>query len=69
VYNIKVPVCPDKTVDEYFMYTSIRSDGFAGLNVRNGPHGAISSNEPSDGTVHYVCEKDFDTQVFLSEAK
>lgn len=47
----------------------MRSHGFSGLNVRNGPYGAVSSDEPSDGTVHYSADKEMDKDSFLLESK
>ncbi|UPT77697.1 hypothetical protein MN086_00805 [Sulfurovum sp. XGS-02] len=69
MYNTDAPLYPETKTDEYFIYTSIKSSGFAGLNVRNGPYGALSSNEPSDGTVDYSADKDMDKDTFLSESK
>ncbi|WP_417534866.1 DUF6985 domain-containing protein [Marinobacterium stanieri] len=69
MYNTDAPPYPEINCDEYCIYTSIKSDGFSGLNVRNGPYGALSSCEPSDGTVHYSGDKDMGTETFLTESK
>jgi hypothetical protein len=69
MYNIDAPEYPETITDEFFMYTSIKSDGFAGLNVRNGPYGGLSSDEPSDGTVDYSADKHMDKDIFLAESK
>lgn len=69
MYSTDPPPYPETKTDEYFVYTSIKSDGFAGLNVRNGPYGALSSSERSDGTVHYSGDKDMDKETFLAESK
>jgi hypothetical protein len=46
-------------------YTSLKVEGFAGLKVCNGPYGAFSSQDPSDGNVHFRCEKEIDEDSFL----
>lgn len=69
MYDTEAPPFPETKMDEYFIYTSIKSQGFAGLNIRNGPYGALSSNELSDGTVDYCADKDMDRDTFLSESK
>lgn len=69
MYNTDIPEYPEIITDQFSMYTSIKSGGFAGLNVRNGPYGALSSAKPSDGTVDYSADKDMDRDFFLAESK
>lgn len=69
MYDTDAPEYPETITDKYFMYTSIKSDGFAGLNVRNGPYGALSNDEPSGGTVKYSADKEMDKDIFLAESK
>ena len=66
MYSVNPPKYPETIVDEYFKYTSKKVEGFAGLQIRNGTYGAVSSPEASDGEVHFCCDRDLDTQVFLS---
>lgn len=65
MYNVNPPEYPETNVDEYFKYTSKVVDGFAGLQIRNGIYGAVSSSDSSAGDVHFCCDKALDTEVFL----
>ncbi|MFC3193209.1 DUF6985 domain-containing protein [Marinicella sediminis] len=67
--NKNAPTYPDTSSDEFFIYTTIKSPGFDGLNVRNGPYGALSSKAPSDGTVVFCADKGLDCSIFLAESK
>ncbi|BHH82383.1 DUF6985 domain-containing protein [Desulforhopalus sp. 52FAK] len=66
MYNVNPSKYPKTNVDEYFKYTSTIVDGFAGLQIRNGMYGSVSSSEASDGEVHFCCDKELDTELFLS---
>ncbi len=65
MYNVEVPTYPDISIDEYFKYTSRIIDGVSGLQVRNGPYGAVSSSAKSDGLIHFCGDKDLQTELFL----
>ena len=69
MYNTNAPRFPDISTDEYFMYTAKQVDGFVGLQIRNGPYGAISSDKLSDGTIHFCCDKDMAPEQFLEVAE
>ncbi len=66
MYSVNPPKYPETIVDEYFKYTSKKVEGFSGLQIRNGVYGAVSSPEATDGEIHFCCDKDLDTQIFLS---
>ena len=66
MYSVNPPKYPETKVDEYFKYTSMIVDGFSGLQIRNGVYGSVSSSEASNGEVHFCCDKDLETESFLS---
>jgi Domain of unknown function (DUF6985) len=68
MYSVNPPDYPETLTDEDFKYTSIQVPGFVGLQVVNGPYGAKSSEHPSDGTVHFCCDKEMQTEEFLEIA-
>lgn len=63
--NVEVPEFPSLSNDEYFKYTTKKVVGFSGLQIRNGPYGAISGDGQSDGTVHFCCDKDMTSESFI----
>ncbi|CAM3269737.1 DUF6985 domain-containing protein [Vibrio neptunius] len=65
MFDVKDCKFPETTTDEYFKYTSKKVVGFAGLQIRNGAYGSISSPEKSDGTIHFCCDKDLPSEEFL----
>jgi hypothetical protein len=69
MYNVTPPNYPMTSTDEYFHYTTLKVDGFAGLQIRNGPYGAVSSKELSDGAVHFCGNKDLPVDQFLIVAE
>lgn len=54
MYNETPPLFPEFTWNDYFWISSAILPSWTGFQVRNGPYGAISSNESSDGLVHFV---------------
>ena len=65
MYSIEAPNYPETKTDEFFKYTKKKVEGFAGLQERNGPYGAVSSISPSDGSIDFCCDKDMSTDQFL----
>jgi len=65
VFDVKECEFPETTTDEFFKYTSKKVPGFAGLQIRNGAYGSISSPETSDGKIHFCCDKDLSTEEFF----
>ncbi|GIU52337.1 hypothetical protein TUM4438_44780 [Shewanella sairae] len=66
MFDVKKCEFPETTTDDFFKYTSKKVAGFAGLQIRNGAYGSISSPEKSDGTTHFCCDKDLSTEEFLN---
>ncbi len=45
MYNIQPPLFPETISDDDGVYSSVKVDGFAGLQIRNGIYGDLSSSE------------------------
>ncbi|GHA52708.1 DUF6985 domain-containing protein [Photobacterium aphoticum] len=69
MYNVEKCQYPEIVTDDFFKYTSKRVSGFAGLQIRDGACGGRSSSKKSDGTVHFCCDKDLETEVFFDVIK
>ncbi len=65
MFSVNSPMYPETSTDDFFKYTTKKVTEFSGLQVRNGPYGAVSSNEISAGLVHFCCDKDLQTELFL----
>lgn len=65
MYNVEAPEYPSLNSDKYFKYTTKKVEGFSGLQIRNGPYGAISEDGQSDGTVHFCCDKEMKSENFI----
>ena len=64
MYNVKAPPFPEFTDDDYSHLTSIRLPAFSGMQITNGPYGAVSSPERSTGETHAAADKSIDPEVF-----
>src|SRR5204862_304670 len=64
MYNVKAPPFPEFTDDEYSHLSSIRLPAFAGMQITNGPYGAVSNPGPSTGDTHAAADKSIDPHVF-----
>jgi hypothetical protein len=65
MHAVNPPDYPETIADEYFRYTTNRAEGFAGLQIRNGPYGGLSSDGASDGSVHFCCDREMSSEEFL----
>lgn len=65
MFNIDTRPFPEIVTDEFFKYTKKKVVGFEGLQIRNGPYGALSSVGVSDGVVDFCCHKEMETSEFL----
>jgi len=54
MYDVNPPLFPEFLWYEAFWVTSAKLPAWQGFQVRNGPYGCLSSDEPSDGLVHIV---------------
>ncbi len=64
MYDVNAPAFPDYIDSEFFHIASIRLPAFAGMQVRNGPYGGISDDNPSTGETHAVSDKELDPEIF-----
>lgn len=64
MYNTTAPHFPKLIHEDGSYTTTIVLPPFAGMQVRNGPYGFISSQEPSDGELHATSEDSIDPEVF-----
>ncbi|MBL8848077.1 MAG: hypothetical protein JNG89_00245 [Planctomycetaceae bacterium] len=62
--NIEAPPFPDYIDDEHFHLSKIRLPAFAGMQVTDGPYGAVSAPGPSTGETHAVAEKQLEPEEF-----
>lgn len=66
MYNTEAPNFPEYVDDEYHHITTVILPAFAGMQITDGPYGAISSPEPSIGETHAVSKKSLDPAIFHS---
>jgi hypothetical protein len=64
MYNVNSPPFPEYVDDEYLHLSSIRLPAFAGMQITNGPYGAVSERGPSNGETHAAADKSLDPEVF-----
>ena len=64
MYNTNAPPFPEYVNDEYHHLSSIRLPAFAGMQITNGPYGAVSEPGPSNGETHAAADKSLDPEVF-----
>jgi hypothetical protein len=67
--NSVVPRYPKTSSDEFFIYTSLLSPGFAGLKLSFKTQGAVTSHTPLDGCIDFCGDKGMDSGTFLAESK
>lgn len=56
---------PKIVIDDESKYTMKNISGFADMQIRNGPFGAVSTEGLSTGSVHFICDKCIDDKIFL----
>lgn len=66
MYNVKAPSFPEYIDDEYHHLSTIRLPAFAGMQITNGPYGAVSASGPSAGETHAAADKELDSDGFRS---
>jgi hypothetical protein len=64
MYNVNAPRFPEYVDDEYHHLSTVRLPAFAGMQIRNGPYGAISEPGPSTGETHAAADKSLDPKSF-----
>jgi hypothetical protein len=64
MYNVNAPTFPEYIDDEYHHVSSIRLPAFAGMQITNGPYGAISEPGSSTGETHAAADKSIDPTIF-----
>ena len=69
MYNTEAPNFPEYVDDKYFHISTITLPAFAGMQITNGPYGAVSSPGPSIGETHAVSDKSLDPEVFRAVVK
>ena len=69
MYNTDAPIFPEYVDHEYHHVTSITLPAFAGMQITDGPYGAVSSPAPSTGETHAVADKNLDPELFRSVVK
>jgi len=57
MYNVNAPSFPEYIDDDYHHLSTIQLPAFAGMQITNGPYGAVSSSKPSTGETHAVADK------------
>ncbi len=64
MYNVNPPNFPEYMDDDSSHLSSIRLPAFAGMQITNGPYGAVSEPGPSIGDTHAVSDKSLDPKIF-----
>jgi len=64
VYNVQAPVVPEYVDDEFRHLSTVRLPAFAGMQITNGPYGAVSAPGPSSGDTHAAADKEIDPDDF-----
>lgn len=64
MYNVKAPMFPEYVDDEYFHLSTIQLSAFAGMQITQGPYGAVSDPGRSTGETHACADKDVDPDEF-----
>jgi hypothetical protein len=63
MYNVHAPPFPEYVDDDYHHLSTIRLPAFAGMQITDGPYGAVSSPGPSTGETHACAEKELDPDM------
>lgn len=69
MYNTDAPPFPDYVEDEYSLLSTIQLPAFAGMQITEGPYGAVSAPGPSTGKTHACADKDLDPDDFRAVVK
>lgn len=69
MYNINAPSFPEYIDDEYHHLSTVRLPAFAGMQITNGPYGAVSATGPSNGETHAAADKKLDPDEFRAVVK
>jgi hypothetical protein len=64
MYDVNAPTFPEYIDDEYHHVSSIRLPAFAGMQITNGPYGAVSEPGSSNGDTHAAADKSIDPKIF-----
>jgi len=64
MYKVKAPPFPEIADDEFFHLSSVRLPAFSGMQITNGPYGAVSEPGASTGETHAASAKSLDPDTF-----
>lgn len=64
MYNVDAPSFPEHIDDDYHHLSTIQLPAFAGMQITNGPYGAVSSSGLSSGETHAAAEKTLDLDEY-----
>ncbi len=64
MYDTDAPPFPEYIDDDYHHLSMIRLAAFAGMQITNGPYGAVSEPGPSTGETHAAADKELDPEEF-----
>lgn len=64
MYDVDAPLFPDYIDGEFHHLSTIQLAAFAGMQIRNGPYGAVSASGPSTGETHACGDKEIDPEEF-----
>jgi hypothetical protein len=69
MYKTIAPLFPEHIDDEYFHISTVCLPAFAGMQITNGPYGAVSAPGPSTGETHACAKKEMDPGEFRAVVK
>jgi len=64
MYNVTAPQFPDFVDDEFHHLSCIRLPAFAGMQITDGPYGAVSESGPSIGETHASSDKLLEPELY-----
>ena len=66
MYKTTAPKYPDYVDDDDRHLSTVRLAAFSGMQITDGPYGAVSDPGLSDGTTHAAAEKSLDVSEFIA---
>jgi len=69
MYNTEAPAFPEYIDDEYHHLSTVVLPAFAGMQITNGPYGAVSDPGSSTGETHAVSDKELSPDEFQTVVK
>ena len=66
MYKSNIPKYPQYLSEDDSVISELTLSSFTGMQIRNGPYGALSSDQVSDGSIHVSIEKNSENKTNIS---